>query len=82
MTSCHGETNKSARKWLVYHGLLTQFINKDVHMLLHPFMLLLKEDVTQLVVVRRRHNVFTVKVNIPPLPVQKLLTTKMTRNCS
>ena len=35
------------------------------HMLLLPFMLLLEEDITQLVVVRR-HNVFTAKVNIPP----------------
>ena len=31
---------------------------------------------TQLVVARRKHTVFTAKVNIPPLPPQKLPTTK------
>ena len=42
----------------------------------HPFMLPLKENVIKIVLVKRKYIVFTVRVNILPLPVQKLPTTK------
>ena len=61
---------------MAYTTTTPRLVYQQGPMPLHPFMLPLKENVIQIVLVKRKYIVFTVRVNILPLPVQKLPTTK------